>query len=805
MGILGSYKATKAINTLLTATSSTEPEAKEAMRRLRQIGAPAVPRLIEALGVSHDPQPLENLLLQMVDSPSLPFFIEGLQHTERRIAERVAGILGRSRRLDVSRMVDLIGNPETPRDLLLGILRAHRDRLEVAALFKALEQADRKTRTVLLDLIAECCTAEHIPALAERLDEMDPGARAKAARVLARFPTEHGRDALLSLLEDSNSRVRIAALEALREIDIAVPAKAICPLLRDPDITVQAAAIDTLGRIRDATLIKQLIELMQDESEYIRRAAVEVLNQVADQRAIKDLLNALRDKDWWVKVRAADALGSIGGPKVVEAVLSLIHDKDEFLRRTAVEILNSSQDERAFDYLVEALRDADWWVRERAADALGKLGDRRAIPHLERLLGQGPQARRVAIRAISAISGEEAVEPLVRALDPGDAEGSRQAVEVLQNLASEENAESIQNAITQLIDSGNGELRQSADAALRKLVNRFGDRTSVMRVPAGEQRGQQEEAPPTPPSASPPETTENATTAADGSPGIRVFDTAALKPGLVLADRYRIIKKVGAGGFGVVMLVHDQVVDEELVLKFLHPSVSSDATMIQRFIKELTYTRRITHPNVIRIYDFISIGDSYAISMEYFKSHSLAYELRRNRKVAFGRGIRLLRDVCRGMSAAQASHVVHRDLKPANILINSKDRVKIVDFGVAAATRHANTRLTRSGIMIGTPKYMAPEQIRGKQVDSRTDIYTLGVVMYEMFCGRPPYSGEDPMATLFMHLEADFTPPREVNPEIPEELAAIIVKAMALKPSERYQSFRDILQDLERLGAELES
>lgn len=792
MSMMGGYKANKAISIILSAEGSATPEAQQAIHRLKQIGTPAIPKLIDAIGIAYNPSTIETILLSLLDDHNFPLFVDGLRNSEARIVTGVARVLTRSKLYNPNRLIELLNNTDIPHKTIIKIAEVQKDRISPNKTLDALDQSTGNTRALLLHLLEQISTPEIVPELVIRAKSKDPATRSKIATIISKYNSETSRSALIDLLADKNKNVRIAALEGLGRLTIAVPARSIYHLLRDPDVTVQAKTIETLTKIKDAALVQYLIEILQDESEYIRRAAVEVLNEVGDQRAIKDLLNALRDKDWWVKVRAADALGSIGGEKVVGAVLSLIQDEDEFLRRTAVEILNSSQDERAFDFLIKALEDDDWWVRERAADALGKLGDKRAIQYLYPLLEKGSQSAQVAIKALASIGSSTSVPRILKAMSGKDDAVAKEAMKALENLADEKHVESIQNAITQLITTPNSDLKELARGSLNSLVNRFGDRTHVINnanlpdqdiTPVSQLTS-------SPTGGSIPDFTLD-------TPLPKSFvDAANFKPGLLLANRYRVIKKVGAGGFGVVILVEDEVVNEQIVLKFLHPNVSADDTMIKRFIKELTFTRKITHPNIIRIYDFITIESSFAISMEYFPSHSLAYELRSKKPLDISRGVSLLCKICQGMAAAQATNVVHRDLKPANILINDNDMVKICDFGVAAATRHASTRITKSGIMIGTPKYMAPEQIRGNKIDARTDIYTLGIVMYEAFCGKAPYKGPDAMATLFKHLEAKATKPRELNPAIPEALEKIILKAMAVRPENRFANFNQLQKSL---------
>jgi serine/threonine-protein kinase len=279
----------------------------------------------------------------------------------------------------------------------------------------------------------------------------------------------------------------------------------------------------------------------------------------------------------------------------------------------------------------------------------------------------------------------------------------------------------------------------------------------------------------------------------------QAIDFNRLAEGQVLSGRYRVKRELGRGGFGIVLLVEDQMVHEEIALKLISPHLVEDEVAIARMVHEVRYARKITHENVIRIHDFISVGATYAMSMEYFASVPLTRKIRRGRGLARQEGYSVVRDILRGMSVAHAAGIVHRDLKPANILINADGVLKIVDFGLAAAMSHSNSRVTKTGHMVGTPSYMAPEQVRGLTIDQRTDLYALGVIMYEMFTGVPPYSADNPMAVLYQHLEGGKVPPRTRNAEISPALEAIILKAMAVNPDERYQSAADMLHDLEQM------
>jgi serine/threonine-protein kinase len=282
-------------------------------------------------------------------------------------------------------------------------------------------------------------------------------------------------------------------------------------------------------------------------------------------------------------------------------------------------------------------------------------------------------------------------------------------------------------------------------------------------------------------------------------PAAQTLDLSTLQAGDMIEGRYKFIQKIGKGAFGTVVLVEDTVVEERLILKFLNPHVASDEEMMKRFVHELRYSRRITHKNVIRIYDFLYIGGGYAISMEYFPSHTLGTEIANEKPMSPKKAVGYAIDVCVGMQIAHQQNIIHRDLKPANILINDAGLLKIVDFGVAAAAKSGDTQLTKTGYVIGSPKYMAPEQILGKKVDERADVYSLGVILYEMLAGAPPYSRGEHMSVMYQHVQGKAAPLTEVNPRVLPELAEIVGRAMAVDKSKRFASMDELKNALTTL------
>jgi serine/threonine-protein kinase len=270
-----------------------------------------------------------------------------------------------------------------------------------------------------------------------------------------------------------------------------------------------------------------------------------------------------------------------------------------------------------------------------------------------------------------------------------------------------------------------------------------------------------------------------------------------LQRDIQLLGRYRVVRQIGKGGFGAIYLVLDETIQEEIIFKILNPQLSMDETALARFVQELKLSRGITHKNVIRLFDFLDLGGARAVSMEYFPSRDLGKIIRSEGTLLPARGLRILAQVCEGLIAAHEFGVVHRDVKPANILVGKDDGVKIVDFGLASLEQQLGSRLTKSGLLIGTPEYMAPEQISGENTDHRADLYSLGIVMYEMFSGKRPFTAETPVKILFQHLEAQATPLREVAPNIPEAIDLLVTRAMAKDPKDRPQTAQEFWQAIE--------
>ena len=252
-----------------------------------------------------------------------------------------------------------------------------------------------------------------------------------------------------------------------------------------------------------------------------------------------------------------------------------------------------------------------------------------------------------------------------------------------------------------------------------------------------------------------------------------------------LSQRYDLLGEAGHGNMGNVYKARDRETGETVALKLIKPEIASDQGMMERFKNELLFARKITHKNVCRVYDFNRIGGIAYTSMEYVEGESLRSVLNRFGGLPLRKGIDLALQICSGLKEAHAQGIVHRDLKPENVMIDAQGNLKIMDFGIARSMEAA-THLT--GAMVGTPAYMAPEQVAGKPVDYRTDIYSLGLMLYEMFTGSQTFHADTPVAVALKQMREEPVAPHEIDPAIPVYIERAILKCLQKDPARRYQS-----------------
>jgi len=270
-----------------------------------------------------------------------------------------------------------------------------------------------------------------------------------------------------------------------------------------------------------------------------------------------------------------------------------------------------------------------------------------------------------------------------------------------------------------------------------------------------------------------------------------------LTRGVMFAKRYEVIEELGKGGMGKAYRVFDKKIEEEVALKVLSHEIAADRKTIERFRNELKFTRKIGHRNVCKMYDLNEEEGTHYITMEYVQGQDLRGFIRQTGQLTVKKAISISKQVCEGLAEAHRLKVIHRDLKPSNIMIDKDGNARILDFGIARSLRAKG--VTDAGVMVGTPEYMSPEQAETKNVDQRSDIYSLGVILYEMVTGRIPFVGDTALSIAMKHSTEVPPDPKEFNDQISEDISSVILKCLEKNREKRYQNTEELISEFDRI------
>lgn len=262
--------------------------------------------------------------------------------------------------------------------------------------------------------------------------------------------------------------------------------------------------------------------------------------------------------------------------------------------------------------------------------------------------------------------------------------------------------------------------------------------------------------------------------------------------------QYQILAKLGQGGMATVFKAHEQSLNRMVALKVLHPSLAENEEYIKRFKREAQSAAKLNHPNIVHIYSIGEDRGHHFFAMEMIKGDSLADFKRSGRKLDTQRILSITRQIASGLSAAHAAGLVHRDIKPSNIMLLEDGTVKVADFGIAQVSG-GDTKLTMDGAVIGTPEYLSPEQCEGQPIDGRSDIYSLGVTLYELLSGKTPYQADTPVSMLMKIVKGEYPPLGSIVPDIPADIEALVKRMMATKVDQRFQNCQDLISAIDAI------
>jgi len=573
---------------------------------------------------------------------------------------------------------------------------------------------------------------------------------------------------------------------------VGFDASVVLPFIETMTDMEREMALEILSKQGNAELIPKLAPWTTGKSDELREILVKIIIKHITQESLEKFLHRLDQQEWYGKEKAIKCMQKFGTNQLFSAAQGLIEHKHEFTRNTAQQFAAQHVDPAELLKAGETAIHENWQVREKAIATLGSTGKRESLVTLYQAVEKWPDSAVAVLKAVNQLGYSKGLEIGFMCLKMPEALVQREALQSIGNLATKDHAEKVRDTVLKIVPQLQATVRDTAEEVINNLTSDFNlpelninraelFETRLIKIDQAAQSGEIPSAADKPVAA-----TEAA----------KFQNLEELKDGDFWIERYRIKQEIGRGAMGRVMLAEDEMVGEPLILKFMHPELTADSASRERFLREVKYSRKVGHHNVIRIHDLLMKDNLCAISMEYFESRGIDEMLTEIKLFEAKPGLEILYQV------AHLQEVIHRDLKPSNILIDDSGLVKVVDFGIASASANSDSTLTKTGSIIGTPAYLSPERAKGIEAHYRCDIYALGIIAYRMFTGELPYKGE-PMAILFQHLEGNAPPVDELNKAISKDVSQLVQKMMAVEADDRYQTMEEVSAAIKETLAKL--
>ncbi len=785
MAVLGSLFFKRTLKQFLECEDLESSRGVSLIEKLRQSSAESLPQLLEAIPLVDGQHRviLSDICLEHVGSSNEDLFLKGLDSDATEIRAATASLLSKSARINPTRLLKKLHEPNAPTREIISILEFQAANIKPEQIImnalrlgrnegeEVLKLAYKSEQPIDLDVL-------HVEPAAITSQSM----KITLLRYFAQVEQPRVAKLIARFLDDSNKTVVIEALKSLKNLKVDFDLSLMVPSYTTmPDVARQLA-LEILQARADAALAPHLAPLTCSKSDEQRDIFTQMFIDNVTTEGLKKFLELLDSQDWWGKEQSLKGLHKFGNEKLYAAARGLTGESNDFIREEAQRLAAQASDPGDLDQLwVNALHE-DWQVRENAIEAIGNSGQRDSIEVLKQVIEERPESAPAVLRAVAELGFSKGLELAFTCLRMPEALVQRGALETIGKLANEHHALRIRDKLMKMVPALQATVRDTAGEVISRLTKQYSlsaldvDQETYFDtrlIKIGE--------------ASVFAAEETQVTGKSGSFDSTVQNIEDFKKGDLWLERYRIDREIGRGAMGRVMLATDEMVGENLILKFMHPELTAETSSRERFLREVRYSRKVSHPNVIRVHDMLSHEGLSAISMEFFESRGIDEILKEKKYFEEEEGLDILLQVAKGMGAAHDQEVIHRDLKPSNILMNDKGLVKIVDFGIASATAQSDVTLTQQGSIIGTPAYISPERARGFEADHRADIYAVGVIAYCMFAGKLPYVGE-PMSQLFQHIEGKAPPVHEIRNSVSPRISLLVKQMMAVDLDERLQT-----------------
>ena len=784
MAVLGSILFNRNLRQFLDCQDLTSKKGKDLTRKISQSAKGSLEKILQVLPLTEKQHKkiLTDICLEYAEGIKREAFLDMLENDTTNIRAAAAGILSQSSNINPGRLFKRLQDTNVSRTEIIDILSSQKNVLKPEQLINNALKLDKTSATRLLQIAAESEQTLDLSSLHIEPDLIEsPDIKIKLLRYFGNLEQPDVATFICKFLIDKNKAIVIEALKALIAMPVKFDASVVLPFIDTMSEIEREMALEIVSKQANADLVPKLAPWTTGKSDELRDIFGKIVVKFATKEGLERFLQRLDQQEWWGKEQAVKCLMKLGNDRFFQTAQELVDHKNDYISGTAQQLAALQSDPDDLTMFNDTALHHNWQVREKAIASIGAMGNREALGLLKLVIQKRPESAVAALKAVSQIGQAKGLEIALKCLAMPEALIQREALGTIGQLTNEKHAKKIRDLILKAVPNLQITVRDTAGQVIHDLTKDFGlskldidqkiFETRLIKIDQAEA-----------------EAINQANIAPVAATQVVNFQNIdELKDGDYWMDRFRIKGEVGRGAMGRVMLAEDEMVGEPLILKFMHPELTADGASRERFLREVKYSRMVTHPNVIRIHDLLIKDNLCAISMEFFESRGIDELLKQKKYFEVKEGLEILYQACDGMAAAHKQNVIHRDLKPSNILMNEDGLVKIVDFGIASASTNTDSTLTKTGSIIGTPAYISPERAKGLEADERCDIYALGVIAYTMLTGSLPYKGE-PMAILFQHLEGNAKPPHEVRESVGKPVSLLIQKMMAVEAKNRIQT-----------------
>lgn len=777
MAKLNSILFNRTVSQFLDCDNLAGEKGKALTEKIRLSASDFQEKMLATITQAEEPHlsVLKTICLENFDGVTEAFFLDSLSHDKTEFRNSASEVLVQSKGVNAIKLFKRLHTRDASPPEIIDVLRVQVKQLKPEHIINNAALLETSHALELLSLANDSEEEIDLSGLNYQVEKLTD---ATFKTALVRYFSEVNQTEIVSIimpfLSDSSKLVILEALKSLDHLNFRFDASVILPYITTMSDLEQELALKIIDKQSDSALVAKLAPYLSSKSELISEVLIKIVVDNANQKSLESFLCQLELSDAGLRDQVVEKLVVSRSKTLAQAAKSLVKHEQEFVRDSAQKISSPQLNAQDLEKIGEFALNENWQVRERAIQSLAKSGKLEAIDIFKEVLKQWPDTASSVLDAVKKLGFGEGLGIALECLPNPEISIQRKTLETVLVIADESNAADACKSIAEQLFSLSPESTKLATKIIVQLTSKYGLSPISTRKAANKDKNSSE------------------TNAAAGSKALK------FAPGSVWMDRYHIKKEIGQGAMGQVVLAEDDMVDELLILKFMHPELTIDKASRERFKREVKYARRVGHPNVIRVHDLLMKNDLCAISMEYFKGRGLEKLLSERDFFESREGLEILYQVSDGMAAAHQQAVVHRDLKPSNILIDETGHVKIADFGIASASSGAEQTLTQTGSIIGSPAYLAPERAGEMEADNRCDIYSLGIIGYYMFSGKLPYIGQ-PMEVIMQHREAKAPRLDKVNTNAHSGIAKLVQKLMAVKPADRLQTMTEVRDGIKTL------